>query len=275
MSARGAVMMVLALVAAAGRTDAAFETTGDDPATLARSASGPAWPLDGRPSADMPGVFGEPPQTGLLLSTGRWEAAPGLRKDRVTAWTSRGSACAVVRLSRLALESYSETHLGLEIARPTAPVGWGWALAAGRESWSALELGAAGWVLSAHLGFAPRSDFRAAVRIVEHAGGAASDSESLLELGITADPMPGWRFGAGYETSRGGGFGRMKLGLECRPGRGLTLRMGMLPSESTISLGIGLGRGPVGIDVGRRTHPRLGATQALGLIIGGRGRDRQ
>jgi hypothetical protein len=270
--ALAALFAAAALAGAAGPAAAAFESPGPDPRPLALGGAGPAWPFD-RGAVVSPGacpVFGAPPPPGAAAAALRWEAAPGLAHDGVVAWTRLGGSVLSLHALRLGLAPYAETTLALGAARPAAGLGWGWSLAAGREAWSAGAAGESGWIVQAQLGFAPRAGVRTAIRLVERFG-HRSGARGGLELGASADPVAGWRLGAGYETARAGGLGRLKLGVECLAARAVTLRMGFVPAESAFSTGVGCRIGFVSIDAARRAHPRLGAMQALSFRLGGGG----
>jgi len=247
---------------------AAFESSGGDPVALGLGSSGAAWSLDGRPSFETPFLFGVIPRGGVSVATTRWDAAPELVRNGVLAWLPLGRCVVSARGSRLELGSYSETSLAWEIARLASAAGWGWAISAGRAGWAAGDLGATGWILIAGIGYAPRSYFRGALHTLEPVG-SEQIGRGALEFSLTADPAPGWRLGSAYETARGGGFGRLKLGAECRPTGQVFLRFGLVPSDDTVSVGLGFRKSVLAFDLGRRSHPRLGAIESVGVTLGG------
>lgn len=257
------VAAILLLLAAAcpGAARAAFEAVVEDPALLGVAAAGPAWPLPGRPAADRPLVFGGCAGRGFAICSTRMDAVPELNRQALAAWFRARGAVVALRVRRLALAGYAETQAFLEVCRPAAGTGWGWALGVGRQSWSAdlsAAVGEAGWHVDGALGFAPRPDLRMAGRLTR--GGT-------LELGVTADPAPRWRAGIGSEAARDGLFGRVKVGLECRPAAGAVLRAGLVPADGGATVGLGVRRGILALDIARRDDPNLGAVTCVGFAV--------
>jgi hypothetical protein len=272
-----ALILAAALVASPGAAWPAFEAPAEDAASLGLAGAGPAWPLPGRPVADRPLVFGARPGPGFSLSSTRLEAAPELERQAIAAWFPARGALLTLRVRRLALGGYSETQALLEVCRPAAGPGWGWALAAGRESWRADSpgpAGEAGWRVDCALGFAPRHGLRLAGRLTQSGLAAGAPPGATLEVGVTADPARGWRAGIGSEAARNGFFGRIRVGVECRPAEGAVLRVGMLPSDGIVTVGLGVRRGIVALDVARRGDPLLGAATTLGFSVVAPSRER-
>lgn len=263
------LLFVAALAALAGIGRAALEAPPGDPLVTGRAGFNPA-AVTARPVAGGPLLFDRPRRAGLSLFAARWESLPDLRRDGVVVWMPIASSLAMISGRRLALVGYSETELGFDWCHPPRhPRGWGWAVGLARAGWQ-VDPGA-GAVLrwSAGLGLQPSPGARLAIRLIDEAGGRGL-TPAQAQLGLSFDIDRAWRAGLSFDRIDDGAW-RLRAEVEAFAGRDLAMTAGLEPASGTVAFGLSLRRGPIGVDVGRLDHPRVGVVSSAGLSIGGGG----
>jgi hypothetical protein len=281
-------LSALMLIAAPRPAYAVLEAPADDPIALALGGVQPAWPAAARLPADGASVIEGPSASGVAAVTAQREAIPDLRSPAALAWCVVRGWRFAARLQSRSLADYRESELALDLGRPSSrDRHWGWALTLGAGQWSIAPQAAAppgeaggvgegggsgGWLAGFAVGGRIGDGLTLAARWLERGGALGEVAPGRIELGATIRLLPAWRAGIGLDSSGSDEAWRLQAGIAWRAAPAFVVRAGFRPAEGTTSLGAGFGVRGLHLDLGRRLDPRLGATTALALAIGG-GRD--
>lgn len=294
---RGVAAVSRALGPGVAPAAAAFEAPRLDPAALGRGGSQPAWPAGGASgvigdsAAAGPGLTpdraGAPAsgpgrsRRGLSVATGRWEGLPDLATEAMSGWSTHGRLVLSLAAGQRRAGPYAESEVALSVGRPAGPAGrWGWVVELAWGRWG-MEAAAAGEPAgegpgSAAGGSGPGLGVAVGARISpvlslaarwrEWGGALAGAAPGLLEAGIAAR-IGAWTLAGAVESGSPGRSARTLVSAEAAFHPRLRARGGFRPASGESSLGVGVDAGRLGVDLARRSHPRLGPHTALGLTL--------
>lgn len=257
-----------------------MEAPAADPLALGLGGPQPAWSDDGRLPLDGPCVVGGPIGLGGTAVVSRVEAIPELRSPGAAAWFGTENWRVALRLSDRGLAGYHENELQLDVTRPARPSSrWGFGLTLGAGSWRAggttsdAEVGqdatgSAGWILGVAMGGRVAAPLSLAARWLARGGALAGLAPDRVELGAALHLPRGWRLGLALDAGAPGQSWRHQAGLEWAITRRFAVRGGFRPASGEIGMGLTAGTGPIRVDIGRRSHPRLGSWTAIGITTG-------
>ncbi|MDZ4805822.1 MAG: hypothetical protein SGI90_13265 [Candidatus Eisenbacteria bacterium] len=258
----------------------AMEAPAADPLALGLGGPQPAWSDDGRLPVDGSCVVGGPTGFGGTAVISRVESIPELKSPGAAAWFGKGNLRLAARLSDRGLAGYHENEFQLDVTRPARGGSrWGWGLTLGAGGWRAGDqtsdaesradaTGSSGWILGIAIGGRVGPSLALAARWLARGGGLAGLAPDRVELGAALDLPRGWRLALALDAGAPGQSWRHQAGLEWAITRQFAVRGGFRPADGQIGVGLSAGTGPIRLDIGRRTHPRLGSWTAIGITTG-------